>query len=117
MPIYEYRCENGHLFEVMQKITEDPVTPFHVQRQTLPVVFVPGFLGTDINCGARQLWPNAPFPDPLAMRLAADGLTNFGCTGAAPGDVVDTVLFKDIYDTVGDYVRDELEPGRGTMFG
>ena len=26
MPIYEYRCENGHLFEVMQKITDDPVT-------------------------------------------------------------------------------------------
>jgi hypothetical protein len=24
MPIYEYRCENGHLFEVMQKITDDP---------------------------------------------------------------------------------------------
>ena len=22
MPIYEYRCENGHLFEVMQKMTE-----------------------------------------------------------------------------------------------
>jgi pimeloyl-ACP methyl ester carboxylesterase len=90
---------------------------FDVQHQTLPVVFVPGFLGTDINCGARELWPNAPSPDPLGMRLAADGLTNFGCTGASPGDVVDTVLFKDIYDTVGDYVRDELEPGRGTMFG
>ena len=26
MPIYEYRCENGHLFEVMQRITDDPVT-------------------------------------------------------------------------------------------
>src|SRR3982750_2648425 len=26
MPIYEYRCENSHLFEVMQKITDDPVT-------------------------------------------------------------------------------------------
>ena len=26
MPIYEYRCENGHLFEVMQKITDEPVT-------------------------------------------------------------------------------------------
>ena len=26
MPIYEYRCENGHLFEVMQKITEPPLT-------------------------------------------------------------------------------------------
>src|SRR4051812_39975266 len=26
MPIYEYRCENGHVIEVMQKITDDPVT-------------------------------------------------------------------------------------------
>src|SRR4051794_40116925 len=26
LPIYEYRCENGHLFEVMQKITEPPLT-------------------------------------------------------------------------------------------
>jgi putative FmdB family regulatory protein len=25
MPIYEYRCENGHSFEVMQRMTEDPV--------------------------------------------------------------------------------------------
>ncbi|MBN8867884.1 MAG: FmdB family transcriptional regulator [Solirubrobacterales bacterium] len=26
MPIYEYRCENGHLFEVMQSMTEDALT-------------------------------------------------------------------------------------------
>ena len=26
MPIYEYRCENGHLFEVMQSMSEDPLT-------------------------------------------------------------------------------------------
>ena len=26
MPIYEYRCENGHLFEVMRKISEEPLT-------------------------------------------------------------------------------------------
>jgi putative FmdB family regulatory protein len=25
MPIYEYRCENGHLFEVMQRMTDDPL--------------------------------------------------------------------------------------------
>jgi len=25
MPIYEYRCEEGHAFEVIQKITEDPL--------------------------------------------------------------------------------------------
>lgn len=26
MPIYEYRCENGHLFEVMQSMSEDALT-------------------------------------------------------------------------------------------
>ena len=26
MPIYEYRCERGHTFEVMQRMSEDPVT-------------------------------------------------------------------------------------------
>jgi putative FmdB family regulatory protein len=26
MPIYEYRCENGHTFEVMQRMTDDPLT-------------------------------------------------------------------------------------------
>ena len=26
MPIYEYRCENGHHFDVMQKMTDQPVT-------------------------------------------------------------------------------------------
>ena len=26
MPIYEYKCENGHLFEVMQRMADDPLT-------------------------------------------------------------------------------------------
>lgn len=26
MPIYEYRCENGHTFEVIQRMTDDPLT-------------------------------------------------------------------------------------------
>ena len=26
MPIYEYRCENGHVFDIMQRMTEDPLT-------------------------------------------------------------------------------------------
>jgi putative FmdB family regulatory protein len=26
MPIYEYKCENGHVFEVIQRITEEPLT-------------------------------------------------------------------------------------------
>ncbi|SEH10530.1 FmdB family zinc ribbon protein [Thermoleophilum album] len=26
MPIYEYRCERGHTFEVMQRMTDEPLT-------------------------------------------------------------------------------------------
>ena len=26
MPIYEYKCENGHVFDVMQKMSEEPLT-------------------------------------------------------------------------------------------
>ena len=25
MPVYEYRCENGHNFEVMQRMSDDPL--------------------------------------------------------------------------------------------
>ena len=25
MPIYEYKCENGHVFDVMQKMSDDPL--------------------------------------------------------------------------------------------
>ncbi|MEX2107731.1 MAG: FmdB family zinc ribbon protein [Solirubrobacterales bacterium] len=26
MPIYEYKCTNGHLFDVIQKMVDDPLT-------------------------------------------------------------------------------------------
>lgn len=30
MPIYEYRCDNGHEFEVLGKFTDDPLTECEV---------------------------------------------------------------------------------------
>jgi putative FmdB family regulatory protein len=55
MPIYEYRCERGHTFEVMQRMTDDPLelcdehgTP--VQRVFHPVAVHfkgSGFYNTD----------------------------------------------------------------------
>jgi putative FmdB family regulatory protein len=62
MPIYEYRCENGHLFEVMQKITDDPVTQCEecgapVQRVFHPVavhVKGSGFYNTDYGTARRK---------------------------------------------------------------
>lgn len=26
MPIYEYKCENGHVFEVIQRMADEPLT-------------------------------------------------------------------------------------------
>src|ERR671932_1792684 len=62
MPIYEYRCENGHLFEVMQRITDDPVTSCsecgaHVQRVFHPVAVHfkgSGFYNTDYGTAKRK---------------------------------------------------------------
>ncbi len=62
MPIYEYRCENGHLFEVMQKITDDPVTTCEECGATVQRVFHPvavhfkgsGFYNTDYGTAKRN---------------------------------------------------------------
>ena len=62
MPIYEYRCENGHLFEVMQKITDEPVTQCEVCAAPVARVFHPiavhfkgsGFYNTDYGTARRQ---------------------------------------------------------------
>jgi putative FmdB family regulatory protein len=62
MPIYEYRCENGHLFEVMQKITEEPVTQCQVCGAPVQRVFHPiavhfkgsGFYNTDYGTAKRR---------------------------------------------------------------
>jgi putative FmdB family regulatory protein len=55
MPIYEYRCEKGHTFEVMQKLTDDPVKTCEVHGTPVERVFHPvavhfkgsGFYTTD----------------------------------------------------------------------
>ena len=62
MPIYEYRCENGHLFEVMQKITDDPVTICETCGAPVQRVFHPiavhfkgsGFYNTDYGTAKRK---------------------------------------------------------------
>jgi putative FmdB family regulatory protein len=62
MPIYEYRCENGHTFEVMQSFRDDPIA--ECQTCSLPVekVFHPvaihfkgkGFHNTDYGTRKRS---------------------------------------------------------------
>ncbi len=55
MPIYEYRCRNGHNFEVLQSMSDDPVTECEVCGAPVERVFHPvavhfkgsGFYSTD----------------------------------------------------------------------
>ena len=55
MPIYEYRCTNGHTFEVIQSMSDDPVTSCEVCGAPVERVFHPvavhfkgsGFYTTD----------------------------------------------------------------------
>ena len=62
MPIYEYRCENGHLFEVMQKMSEAPVTACETCEAPVQRVFHPiavhfkgsGFYNTDYGTAKRK---------------------------------------------------------------
>jgi putative FmdB family regulatory protein len=62
MPIYEYRCENGHTFEVMQKMTDDPVSVCSTCEAPVQRVFHPvavhfkgkGFYNTDYGTKRRN---------------------------------------------------------------
>jgi putative FmdB family regulatory protein len=62
MPIYEYRCENGHTFEVMQRMTDDPVSVCTTCEAPVQRVFHPvavhfkgkGFYNTDYGTRRRQ---------------------------------------------------------------
>src|SRR4051795_7987514 len=61
VPIYEYKCDNGHVFEVMQKMTDDPVKKCPECKAKVQRVFHPvavhfkgkGFYNTDYGTKRR----------------------------------------------------------------
>jgi putative FmdB family regulatory protein len=62
MPIYEYRCDNGHSFEALQKFSDDPISVCEVcgapaQRVLHPVAIHfkgSGFYSTDYGRGKKS---------------------------------------------------------------
>ena len=62
MPTYEYRCKNGHTFEVIQRMSDDPVETCEVCDATVERVFHPvavhfkgsGFYTTDYAKKAKE---------------------------------------------------------------
>ncbi len=61
MPIYEYRCQQGHTFEVMQRMSDDPVEICETCEAPVSRVFHPiavhfkgsGFYNTDYGTRKR----------------------------------------------------------------
>ncbi len=62
MPIYEYRCQLGHKFEVMQRMSDDPVVVCETCSAPVERVFHPvavhfkgsGFYNTDYGTRKRS---------------------------------------------------------------
>ena len=60
MPIYEYKCENGHVFDVMQKMSDNPLTDCRECGASVRKILQPvgisfkgsGFYSTDYNSKA-----------------------------------------------------------------
>ncbi len=61
MPIYEYKCKKGHVFEVMQSFSDEPLTKCEVCGAPVQKVFHPvsvhfkgsGFYNTDYGTKRR----------------------------------------------------------------
>ena len=61
MPIYEYKCKKGHVFEVMQSFSDEPLTECQVCGAPVQKVFHPvsvhfkgsGFYNTDYGTKRR----------------------------------------------------------------
>ncbi|HWD64314.1 MAG TPA: FmdB family zinc ribbon protein [Solirubrobacteraceae bacterium] len=62
MPIYEYKCENGHVFDATQRMSDDPLTECQVCGAPVKRVFHPvavhfkgsGFYNTDYGTRKRS---------------------------------------------------------------
>jgi putative FmdB family regulatory protein len=62
MPIYEYKCEDGHVFDVMQRMSDDPLAACQVCGAPVKRVFHPvavhfkgsGFYNTDYGTRKRS---------------------------------------------------------------
>jgi len=62
VPIYEYKCSNGHVFETVQSMSDDPITACPECGAPVERVFHPiavhfkgsGFYSTDYGRGGRK---------------------------------------------------------------
>ena len=92
---------------------------FDVQSQDLPLIYVPGFLGSEILCDGSNVW--MPLVPPLTMSpmsLTSDGKGNASCPGATPsGKPVDKFLGADVYGHADEWLKGMNPEGGWKTYG
>jgi putative FmdB family regulatory protein len=86
MPIYEYKCENGHVFEALQKMADDPLTVCEQCGAPVQRVFHPvavhfkgsGFYTTDYGSGKAAAASGDNSSDSSSSEKKADSNSNSG---------------------------------------
>jgi pimeloyl-ACP methyl ester carboxylesterase len=92
---------------------------FDIQSQDLPIILIPGFLGSEIQCDGEMVWmPTLP---PITMRpmaLSADGRTNQTCVSAGTtGKPVGSFMLSDVYEHLDEWLEKLDPPAGGATFG
>ena len=76
----------------------------------LPVVVVPGFLGSEITCDGSEdgdgMWPALPFPPFERFELQENGLSGGGgnCPSAGPTKILASALGTPVYSGMADWL-------------
>jgi putative FmdB family regulatory protein len=95
MPIYEYRCLNGHTFEVVQRMSDDPVETCEVCGAPVERVFHPvavhfkgsGFYTTDYagksKAGASKDSDSSSSSDSSGEKSSGDNSSSSGDKAAS----------------------------------
>src|SRR3954447_17292757 len=84
MPIYEYRCEKGHTFEVLQRMSDDPIEKCEVCGAPVQRVFHPvavhfkgsGFYNTDYGKQKRAGGGGGSDGDSNSTPSSSDGASS-----------------------------------------
>lgn len=93
MPIYEYKCENGHVFDVMQRMSENPLTECRECDAPVKKVLQPvgisfkgsGFYSTDYSKAGPKGEPKeaAATSTTTGTNSSNGGSSDSGSTGGA----------------------------------
>jgi putative FmdB family regulatory protein len=93
MPIYEYRCDKGHSFEVMQRMADEPLTECTICGARVQRVFHPvavhfkgkGFYTTDYGKGGPSTDGKADSTDATPAKSDSKTSTSDSGSGSDSG--------------------------------